>query len=139
LSFSTTASSGAAATHALAVAGSSGFTSLFETQYPWGTTFASGLAAIGYGYSSSTSTATQSSGASIAAIAAGLWNQSVYYGGALGNLGIRTNAGGAGVGVVPYGAGITSSAGSAAPASFTLPLSSTTVAYSNLYIELGVF
>jgi hypothetical protein len=139
LSSSITASSAAAATHALGVTGSTGFTSLFETQYPWATTFASGLAAIGYGYSSSTSAASQSTGASVANITSGLWNQSVYFGAAIGNVAIRTNPGGAVVGIVPYGAGITSSVGSVAPASFTVPLSSTTAGYSYLWAELGVF
>jgi hypothetical protein len=138
-SSSTTESSGAAATHAIAMAWSSNFTSLFETQYPWGTTFASGLFAIGYGYSSSTSVASQSTGASVSISTAGIWNQSVYYGAAIGNSAIKTNPGGAAVGIIPYAAGITSSVGSVPPSSFTIPLSSTTVGYSNLWIELGVF
>jgi hypothetical protein len=139
LSSSTTASSAAAATHALAVAGSTGFTSLFETQYPWGTTFASGLFALGYGYSSSTSVSTQTTGVSVSVSTGGIWNQSVYGGAGLGNTAVRTNPSGGVVGAVPYAAGITSSVGSVAPSSFTIPLSSTTAGYSYLWAELGVF
>lgn len=140
-SYSTSASSAAAATHALAVAQSTSFNTaqIFETQWPWATTFASGLQAIGYGYSSVINTATQSSGASLTIAAAGLWVQSVYYGAGIGNTAVRQFPGGAVVGNHPYAAGVTSSAGSVAPASFTVPLSSTTVGYSYLWAELGVF
>lgn len=138
-SSSTTASSAAAATHALAVGGTTGVTSIFETQYPWATTFGSGLGALGYGYSSSISLSTQSSGASVATNAAGMWAQSVYFASAIGNVSAKSVLGGAAIGNHPYAAGLTSSAGSVAPASFTVPLSSTNMAYSYLWAELGVF
>lgn len=136
---SATASSGAAATHALAIAGSTAFTSLFEIQWPWATTMASGLNAIGYGYSSSTSVSSQSTGASVTIAAGGLWNLFPYVANAVGSTTVRSTPGAAAGGGHPYAAGITSSVGSVAPASFTIPLSTTTLAYSYLWMELGVF